>query len=76
MLDDIILQNLGDSAENPTKLDASNYALYYNGVDLDYSQLLDDNDPVIPEGTVVVETPIIDQCVHEELNLHQGKFPR
>ena len=54
MLDDIILENLGDSVCKPTTPDAGNHHPYSNSINSDSTQLSDDNDPDMPDSTTVL----------------------
>ena len=51
VFDDIILKKLGESMFKPIKPTAPDHVPYFDGIDKDSDQLLDDNDPVMPDGT-------------------------
>ena len=74
MFDDVIQKKLGDYAEKPTKPDAPDHVTYSDGFDPDSSQLADENDHMIPNGTVGFKNPINDQYTHAVLNLSQGEL--
>ena len=65
MFDGIIQKKPGDSASKPTTPDAPNHYSYSYGVDLDSTQLNDDNDHIIPCGTAFLRNlSLINGCIH------------
>ena len=59
--EEIILNKLGDSISENTKLYYPDHVLCSDSVDLDYAQFSDDNDPIITDGTDFFEKHITDQ---------------
>ena len=73
---DIILNKLGDYCSKLTAPDAPDHVPYSNGVDQDSTQMPDDDNPIMPDGTIIFEKPATDQWTHVELNLHQRELLR
>ena len=74
--DDIVQKKLDDSVVNPTKPVTPYHVTYSDGVNADSDQLPYENDPIMPDSTVVFEKPTTNQWIHAELYLPQGELPR
>ena len=68
-------QNFTLKLSKPTAHNARENVPYSDGIELDSVRFPEDNDPIIPEGTVVFKKHVTDQWINAQLNLPQGNLP-